>query len=65
MNKPHLITWLKERPLIKISALERMANVPFGSLSNAINGKPERLSEKHLPAIAECLKPYGYTTHSA
>jgi hypothetical protein len=59
-TKENIVTWLKPRPLINISGLERAAGVPHGSIANAIKGNTDRLSEKHLPEIVKVLKDYGY-----
>ena len=58
--KQKIVAWIKARPLLKISELERQCNIPQGALNKAINGNYTYLSDKHLPALAGALKPYGY-----
>jgi hypothetical protein len=54
-----LTAWLADRPLLNINALERLCNVPQASISKAIGGTSP-LSPKHVPALADALKKYGF-----
>lgn len=64
MKKTHtkelIVEWLVAHPLINLTRLERDCGIPHSSISNAVKGNLERLSEKHLPKIVEVLKLYGY-----
>jgi hypothetical protein len=55
-----IIAWLLAHPLISIHALEKQCKIPRGALSRAVNGNDYFLSTKHLPALVEALKEYGY-----
>lgn len=55
-----IIKFLKERPAIKISAIEKEAGIPFTNLASAIAGK-RNIAKKHLPELIRVLKKYGFT----
>lgn len=55
-----VIDWLRLHDLINITKLERKGDIPHGSIANALAGRMERLSEKHLPKLIEILKEYGF-----
>lgn len=52
--------WLLLRDLINITKLERKCDIPHGSIANALAGRMERLSDKHLPKLVELLRDYGF-----
>jgi len=55
-----VIEWLLLHDLINITKLERSCDIPHGSIANALAGKTERLSEKHLPKLITKLRNYGF-----
>lgn len=55
-----VVEWLQAHELISIAKLERRCDIPQGSLSNALAGKMERLSDKHLPKLVVVLRDYGF-----
>lgn len=54
-----LLSLIRERPLISVSALERECGIPQSALNKALNGNAKYLSPKHLPALKRVLKQYG------
>jgi hypothetical protein len=59
-EKDKIIKWLKSKPLICIAKLERECRIPQASISNALAGRMERLSDKHSDKLTKTLKDYGY-----
>lgn len=55
-----VVEWLLLHDLINITKLERKCDIPHGSIANALAGRTERLSDKHLPKLTEVLKEYGF-----
>lgn len=55
-----VVEWLLLHDLINITKLERKCDIPHGSIANALAGKTERLSDKHLPKLIELLRDYGF-----
>lgn len=57
-----ILEFLKQRPLIKILALEKEANIPEGMIAKALKGK-QPLPKKYEKALSALLKKYGYKTN--
>lgn len=57
--------WIRLHDLINVTKLERKCDIPHGSIANALAGKTERLSEKHLPKLIELLRDYGFNVGGA
>jgi len=55
-----VVEWLLIHDLINITKLERSCDIPHGSIANALAGKTERLSDKHLPKLTAKLRDYGF-----
>lgn len=55
-----VVEWLQLHDLINVTKLERKCDIPHGSIANAIAGRMERLSDKHLPKLIELLRDYGF-----
>jgi hypothetical protein len=55
-----VVEWLLLHDLINVTKLERKCDIPHGSIANALAGKTDRLSGKHLPKLVELLRDYGF-----
>ena len=55
-----VVEWLLLHDLINITKLERKCDIPHGSIANALAGRTERLSDKHLPKMVDILRNYGF-----
>jgi hypothetical protein len=54
-----IIEWLSTRDLISFNKLEKKCGMPQGCLYKAKNNVVS-LPERHIPALAKELKPYGF-----
>jgi len=57
----HLKEWIISHPLIKISALNKMAGLPSNTIKNSMIEENRPFPPKHLAAVITVLKAYGYT----
>lgn len=53
-----IIEWLRERPLINIRKLERLAKIPQAHIAHVVKGS-KVFSEAHEKKLREVLKNYG------
>jgi hypothetical protein len=57
-DSKNLIDWLKNHPLINISALCREANINRSNFDKSL--KMDSIPEKHEKILIDILKKYGY-----
>ena len=57
-----IILWIKSKPLINVSKLEREAGCPSGTISQCISNSGRNISFAHIDRIIMVLKNYGYET---
>lgn len=55
-----IIKFIKSRTAISVSVIERVANVPYTTISRCINNPKNKLPEKHIANIESVLAEYGY-----
>lgn len=53
--------WILSHPLIKISALNKMAGLPSNTIKDSFILGRRKFPSKHLAAVITVLKAYGYT----
>ncbi len=58
-QKKRLFLWLKKHDLITIRRLEQKCGLPVRSIHLAMKGH-QALADKHLPAVYEELRKYGF-----
>ena len=61
-NERAILVFLVQHPLISVRGLETEANIPKDTIRNALEEK-RGLPEKHLEAIENILKNYGYANN--
>lgn len=63
-DQQHLLSWLKKRPLIKISKLEEISDCPKDTIRHFIKER-RNLPEGQFRTIEKVLSTYGYTSRTA
>lgn len=58
-EQKHLLDWLKERPLIGITRLERASDCPKDVLRHFLKARRSLPSDRFV-AVERALRPYGY-----
>ncbi len=53
------LSFFRRKPALSVSAIEKQAGLPSGTLAKAISGD-RTLNEKHLSALYPILRDYGY-----
>nr|WP_293841054.1 AAA family ATPase [uncultured Arsenicibacter sp.] len=60
ITQDKLIRFLKTKPAINLSQIEKEAGIPAKTLHKALTNQKD-VPAKHLPALDEALRQYGYT----
>ncbi|MDF7819925.1 AAA family ATPase [Runella sp. MFBS21] len=60
ISQKEVLNFLKHNPALTITALEKEASIPKGTIAQALTGT-RNLAEKHLIALYPILTKYGYS----
>jgi predicted transcriptional regulator len=65
-NNSRIIKFLRSHPLISVNGLEKHIGVSQGTIANAVKSKGDKpiIPPKHMPAVYETLKYYGFRGYS-
>ena len=60
ITQENALKFLRHRPAISVSAVEKQATIPAGTLQQSLS-QGRQLAEKHLVALDKVLRDYGYS----